>query len=98
MTIIGASDGPSDPVGARGPCNCVTAFGVSSSAAGLSCTGLKYHPYFEFNTAKHSVIHVSLLIPFFSILVFGCLDPPGFGISRSQLPAIAVLLTCEQFY
>ena len=57
-----------------GLCNCVTAFPVSSSAAGLSCTGLKCHEYYEFNTAKRSFIHVCLLIPLFSILVFGCLE------------------------
>ena len=40
-------------VGARGFCiNCVTGFCVSSSAAGLSCTGLKCHTYYEFNTAN----------------------------------------------
>lgn len=57
-----------------GLCNCVTAFPVSSSAAGLSCTGLKCHEYYECNTAKRSFIHVYLLIPLFSILVFGCLE------------------------
>ena len=62
------------PVGARGLCNCVTAFRVSSSATGLSCTGLKCHAYYEFNTAKRSFIHVCLLIALFSILVFGCLE------------------------
>ena len=62
------------PVGARGLCNCVTAFRVSSSAAGLSCTGLKCHAYYEVNTAKRSFIHVCLLIALFSILVFGCLE------------------------
>ena len=62
------------PVGARGLCNCVTAFRESSSAAGLSCTGLKCHAYYEFNTAKRSFIHVCLLIALFSILVFGCLE------------------------
>ena len=63
------------PVGARGLCiNCVTAFRVSSSAAGLSCTGLKCHVYNEFNTAKRSFIHVCLLIALFSMFVFGCLE------------------------
>ena len=62
------------PVGARGLCNCVTTFRVSSSAAALSCTGLKYHAYYEVNTAKRSFIHVCLLIALFSILVFGCLE------------------------
>ena len=52
----------------------MTAFRVSSSAAGLSCTGLKCHAYYEFNTAKRSFIHVCLLIALFSILVFGCLE------------------------
>ena len=46
------------PVGARGLCNCVTAFRVSSSAAGL----------------KRSFIHVCLLTALFSVLVFGCLE------------------------
>ena len=62
------------PVGARGLCNCVTAFRVSSSAAGFSCTGLKCHEDYGFNTAKRSFIHVCLLIALFSILVFGCLE------------------------
>ena len=48
----------------------MTAFCVSSSPAGLSCTGLKCHAYYEFNTAKRSFIHVCLLIALFSILVF----------------------------
>ena len=114
------------PAGARGLCiNCVTAFRVSSSAAGVSCTGLKCHAYYEFNTAKRSFIHVCLLIALFSILVFvkGSLvfslraddnltlisqslissarRLPYFGlfgIRRSQLPAIAALLACKQFY
>ena len=52
----------------------MTAFRVSSSAAGLSCTGLKcYASGYEFNTAKRSFIRVCLLIVFFSILLFGCL-------------------------
>ena len=46
------------PVGARGLCNCLTAFRVSSSAAGL----------------KRSFIHVCLLTALFSVLVFGCLE------------------------
>ena len=48
----------------------MTAFCVSSSAAGLSCTGLKCQAYYEFNTAKRSFINVCLLIVLFSILVF----------------------------
>ena len=56
----------------------MTAFRESSSAAGLSCAGLKCHAYYEFNTAKrsfiHPVIHVCLSIALFSILVFGCLE------------------------
>ena len=63
------------PEGARDLSDCVTAFRVSSSAVGLSCTGLKYHAScYEFNTAKRSFIHVCLLIALFSILVFGCLE------------------------
>ena len=62
------------PVGARGLCNCVTAFRVSSSAAGFSCTGLKRHEDYGFNTAKRNFIHVCLLIALFSILGFGCLE------------------------
>ena len=61
-------------VGARGLCSCVTAFRVSSSAAGLSCTSLKCHAYYEFNTAKRSFVHDCLLITLFSILVSGCLE------------------------
>ena len=64
-------------VGARGLCNYVTAFRVSSSqssAAGLSCTSLKCHAYYEFDTAKRSLSHVCLLIALFSTLVFGCLE------------------------
>ena len=61
-------------VGVRGLCNCVTAFRVSSSAAGLSCTSLKCHAYYEFDTAKRSFSHVCLLIALFSTLVFGCLE------------------------
>ena len=63
------------PVGAKDLSDCVTAFRMSSSAVGLSCTGLKCHAYcYEFNTAKRSFIHVCLLIALFSILVFGCLE------------------------
>ena len=52
----------------------MTAFCVSSSAEGLSCTALKCDAYYEFDTAKRSFIRVCLLIAIFSILVFGCLE------------------------
>ena len=52
----------------------MTAFRVSSSAAGFSCTGLKCHEDYGFNTAKRSFIHVCLLIALFSILVFDYLE------------------------
>ena len=45
----------------------MTAFRVSSSAAGLSCTGLKCHAYYEVNTAKRSFIPVCLFIALFSV-------------------------------
>ena len=57
----------------RGLFNCLTAFLVSSSAAALSCTGLKCHACFEFNTAKRSFTHVCL-IALFSVLVFVFLE------------------------
>ena len=58
------------PVGARGLSNCVTAFRVSSSAAGL----VEQASNVMQNTAKRSFKHVCLLIALFSILVFVCLE------------------------
>ena len=52
------------PVGARGLCNCVTAFRVSALRGEVV----------QASNAMHHNIHVCLLIPLFSILVVGCLE------------------------
>ena len=50
---------------------------IVSSSAAWSCTGLKCHAYYKFNTERRSFIHVCLLIALFSILVFTSLESDG---------------------